>query len=442
MSRIEGIRRLLHIPGTRTGIERAVDDELRFHFEMTMRDLMSKGMNADDARREAERRFGDVRGTRERLASIDQSRAMREQRAEWWSGFTQDFRYALRGLRLKPWFAFAVIATLGLGIGANATMFGIVDRLLFRPPNFLIAPDRASRLYLITTFRGKENTQSGLGYRRFLDLQESSKSFEAMTPFYTRKQVIGTGDATRETRVAVSGPDFWKMFAVKPVIGRFFGNEDSDVHNPSAVAVLSYAFWETQYGARNDVIGSMVDIGARNLRSAASGLQRTVAPPTAPEMDHEGSFRVGETLRDAGNTASDAMSGAADKIRDRFDEGVAYARENFGNAQESLKNAQSSLADLLERQPLVLGVIGLAIGAAVAGAFRTSDLENEWVGDLSDDVKADLNARAGAVSQSLHEASDTLKAELSDTGAEAIDRVKQAGMDAADAAREKGRRLS
>ena len=181
----------------------------------------------------------------------------------------------------------------------------------------------------------------------------------------------------------------------------------------------------------------MVDIGARNVRSAASVLHRTAAPPTAPEMDHEGSLRVGETLRDAGNTASDAMSGAANKIRDRFDEGVAYARENFGNAQESLKNAQSSLADMLEQQPLVLGVIGLAIGAAVAGAFRTSDLENEWVGDLSDDVKADLNARAGAVSQSMREASDTLKAELSDTGTEAIDRVKQAGMDAADAARGK-----
>ena len=184
----------------------------------------------------------------------------------------------------------------------------------------------------------------------------------------------------------------------------------------------------------------MVDIGARNLRSAASGLQRTAAPPTAPEMDHKGSSRVGETLRDAGNAASDAMSGAADKIRDRVDEGVAYARENFGKlgpGKEYFTEAQSSLADMLERQPLVLGAIGLAIGAAVAGAFRTSVLENEWIGDLSDDVKADLNTRAGAVSQSLREASDTLKAELSNTGAEAIDRVKPAGMDAADAARQK-----
>ena len=232
----------------------------------------------------------------------------------------------------------------------------------------------------------------------------------------------------------------------------FFDSLASAVQeNPIAAALIGGgALWllsgnDRLKGAASSAAAAaspMVDIGARNLRSAASGLQRTAAPPTAPEMDHEGSFHVGETLRDAGNAASDAMSEAADKISDRFDEGVAYARENFGKlspGKESLAKAQSSLADMLERQPLVLGAIGLAIGVAVAGAFRTSDLENEWIGDLSDDVKADLNKRAGAVSQSLREASDTLKAELSDTGAEAIDRVKQAGMDAADAAREKVR---
>jgi hypothetical protein len=188
---------------------------------------------------------------------------------------------------------------------------------------------------------------------------------------------------------------------------------------------------------------SAADAGTRNLREAASRFQITAAPPTAPELDHEGSFRPGETLREASTAASDAMSGAADKIRERFDEGVAYARENFsklGNplpGKEAFAEAQSSLAGVLDRQPLVLGAVGLAIGATVAGAFRTSDLENEWVGELSDDMKADLNTRVGAVSQSLREASDTLKAEVSGTGAEAVDRVKQAGINAADAAKEK-----
>ena len=232
----------------------------------------------------------------------------------------------------------------------------------------------------------------------------------------------------------------------------FFDSLASAVQeNPIAAALIGGgALWllsgnDRLKGAASSAAAAaspMVDIGARNLRSAASGLQRTAAPPTAPEMDHQGSFHVGETLRDAGNAASDAMSEAAEKISDRFDEGVAYARENFSKlspGKKSLAKAQSSLADMFERQPLVLGAIGLAIGAAVAGAFRPSDLENQWIGDLSDDVKADLNKRAGAVSESLREASDTLMAELSDTGAEAIDRVKQAGLDAADAAREKVR---
>jgi hypothetical protein len=221
--------------------------------------------------------------------------------------------------------------------------------------------------------------------------------------------------------------------------------------NPLAAALIGGgAFWllagnEKMKSAASSATAAaspMVDMGARSLRSAASILEQTAAPPTAPEMDHDRSFHVGETLRDAGNATSDAVSGAAEKIKDRFEEGVAYARENFSKVgdplpgKEAFTKAQTSLADMLERQPLVLGAIGLVIGATVAGAFRTSDLENEWIGELSDDVKADLNTRAGAVSQSLREASDTLKAELSDTGAEAVDRIKQAGMDAAEVARE------
>ena len=232
----------------------------------------------------------------------------------------------------------------------------------------------------------------------------------------------------------------------------FFGGLVSAVRdNPLAAALIGGgALWlligeKKLKGAASSATAaasSAVNEGTRNLREAASSFH-TTAPPTAPEMDQEGSFRVGETLRQAGTAASDAISGAADRVRDRFDEGVAYAQENFGRlgnplpGKEAFTRAHSSLSDVLERQPLVVGAIGLAIGAAAASAFAMSDVENEWVGDLSDGVKADLNERAGAVTQSLREASDTLKAELSDTGAEAVDRAKRAGMDAIDAAREK-----
>jgi len=94
-----------------------------------------------------------------------------------------------------------------------------------------------------------------------------------------------------------------------------------------------------------------------------------------------------------------------------FDEGVT-AQENFsklGNSfpdKETINSAKSSLADMLEWQPLVFGAVGIAIGAAVAGAFRACEIENKYIGETSDDVKADLNRRAGAVSQALRDASE------------------------------------
>ena len=261
MTRVPGLKRILRIERDRATVERAVDDELQFHFEMTMRDLMNSGMTPDEARREATRRFGDVQRTRERLATIDRSRLGRERRVEWWNAFAQDLRYAIRGLRLKPGFAIAVALTLGLGIGANATMFGIVDRLLFRPPTFLIAPDRASRLYVATTNRGQENIRSYIGYRRYLDFKEMTTSYDAMTPFYSNKLAVGAGDATREMEVGIGAADLWRMFAIKPAIGRFFTAAEDVPPDGSHVVVLSYAFWQTQFGGKKDVLGSSLDIG-------------------------------------------------------------------------------------------------------------------------------------------------------------------------------------
>ncbi|MGE5731212.1 MAG: ADOP family duplicated permease, partial [Gemmatimonas sp.] len=261
MPRIPGVRRLLRLDHHATGVQRAVDDELRFHFEMTTRELMAKGLSPEEARREAQRRFGDVQITRDRLTSIDQARAVHERRTEWWSAFAQDLRYALRGLRLKPAFAAAVIVTLGLGIGANATMFDIVDRLLFRPPRYLIAPERASRLYLARMNRGKEVIGTDMGYRRYLDLRTMTKSFDAMTPFLTNDFPVGSGDATRTMSIGVSGPDLWKMFDVKPVIGRFFTPEEDTPPAGARVVVLSYAYWQTEFGGRSSALGSIIDIG-------------------------------------------------------------------------------------------------------------------------------------------------------------------------------------
>ena len=177
-----------------------------------------------------------------------------------------------------------------------------------------------------------------------------------------------------------------------------------------------------------------------NLRSSAPEFANS--PPTAPEMDH-GSLHDGHTLSEITSAASEASSGAANAIKDRLGEGATYARESFSKATEALSpketiaNVQSSISSLIERQPLVLGAVGLAVGVAVASAFTASDLENEWIGEVSDRVKEDLEARAGSVSHSVREASDTLKATFRDIGSEAADRLQETGRNVMDAAREK-----
>ena len=225
--------------------------------------------------------------------------------------------------------------------------------------------------------------------------------------------------AARENPVAaalIGGGALWFLI----------GNEK--IKSAASLATAT-AFPSVRYGSAQSAIGR-------------SRYEATPAPPTAPEIDHEGSFGLGETLRHASTAASDAVSKAADQIKDRFDEGADYARDNLGKLGETLPGketftrAQSSLSDLLERQPLVLGAIGLAVGAAVAGAFRTSDLENEWVGEYSDTSRKIKQARR-RLSKSVREAADTLKNEIKDAGTETFDRVKRAGMDAAEAAGQK-----
>jgi hypothetical protein len=219
--------------------------------------------------------------------------------------------------------------------------------------------------------------------------------------------------------------------------------------NPAAAVLIGGgALWlltgneKMKSAARSmtSAVSLATDLGARAAQSAASVLESS--PPTAPELDDEGSH-IGETVRRAAGVASDAMSKTANRVKAGLDGGVAYVQENLGKMADPLpgkqayEKAQSSLASALERQPLLLGAVGLAIGAAIAGAFRISDLENEVVGKFSDEVKSDLNARTDAVARSVREASDTLKAEFSDVGAEALDLAKQTGLDAAvDAARE------
>ncbi len=173
----------------------------------------------------------------------------------------QDIAYAIRGIRAKSLFTLAVVSTLALGIGANATMFGIVDRLLFRPPPLMKAPETAHRIYLFQTFRGRERASSGGQYVRYADIRRWTTSFSAVAGYSAGDQAVGTGEAAREMRIGMVSASFFGFFDAPPILGRYFMEAEDTPPVGSAVVVLSHAMWQSNYGGRGDVLGSTVQIG-------------------------------------------------------------------------------------------------------------------------------------------------------------------------------------
>ena len=106
----------------------------------------------------------------------------------------QDVRYALRGLRRSPTFAATVVATLGLGLGANAAMFGVVDRLMFRPLAFLRDPGSVRRIYWQLDNRGTTSATRTTYYTRYLDLAKWTHSFSQVAAFSERDVAVGDGE--------------------------------------------------------------------------------------------------------------------------------------------------------------------------------------------------------------------------------------------------------
>ncbi len=229
-------------------------EELRFHRARLEHEAAAAGATHEQAARAAAQRLGNVLGHRE--ASRDRWSW------PWLDNLLQDVRYGARGLRRSPGFTVAVILTLGLGIGANAAMFGVIDRLMFRPLPFLRAPARVHRVYLESTNRGRANLQSGgYEYTAYLDLQKFSSSFEAWTAWADFTTAIGQGDASREQLVGMVSGSFFEFFEARPVLGRFFGPADDQVPEGAQVVVLSYPLWQAEYGGR-DVLGEVLYVGS------------------------------------------------------------------------------------------------------------------------------------------------------------------------------------
>ena len=144
---------------------RDVDDELRFHFAQGVEEFEAAGFSHEEALAEARKQFGDLPSVRAELVHIDERIARRRGATMWLNSVAQDLRYAFRSLRRQPAFAAAVIATLILAVGANLTVFSLVDALFFRPPAGVVDPATVRRLYNVQPNLAGSVTGKSVGAR-------------------------------------------------------------------------------------------------------------------------------------------------------------------------------------------------------------------------------------------------------------------------------------
>ena len=234
-------------------VARELDDEIRFHMEKEIEKLTASGIPADEAMRQARVAFGGVERIKDDTRDVSG--------VAWIENLGTDIRYAARSLRARPAFVAAVVLTLGLGIGANVVMFGIVDHLLLRVPPYLRDAPRVHRVYLSHTSEGQEITEATTEYARYLDLTRLTRTFEATAVVAGKTFAIGAGENTREMPVGVVSASFWGFFDARPALGRYFTSQEDSAPTGSPVAVISYAFWQLQYGGAPNVLGQSLQIG-------------------------------------------------------------------------------------------------------------------------------------------------------------------------------------
>jgi predicted permease len=181
------------------------------------------------------------------------------------NGLLQDLRYALRTLARSPGLSLAAVLTLGLGIGANSAMFGVVDRLFFRPPAHVVDPDRVVRLYVTTTDSPWGTNTSPIGtYPRYEDFRDHAQSFAAVAAYGVGTFSLGLGPQAEPVTGRLVTASFFSVLGVRPELGRFWGADEDSVGRAAHVAVLSREFWMRRFGADRAVLGKTLQLG-RNV---------------------------------------------------------------------------------------------------------------------------------------------------------------------------------
>ena len=170
------------------------------------------------------------------------------------NALAQDLRFALRSFRKSPSFAAIAVLTLALGVGANTTLFSVVNGVLLNPlpyphPEQLVAIHGKTPGY----------DEGPITYLNFLDWQRQNKTFVSMAIYRGQDyNYTGTADSERLSGYMISA-DFFPTLGVTPILGRTFNASDDRI-GAAPVVVIGGGFWKRKFGSAPDIIGTALNL--------------------------------------------------------------------------------------------------------------------------------------------------------------------------------------
>jgi predicted permease len=238
------------------GREEAIDEEIRAHLAMAVRDRVERGELPEDAERAARREFGN-------------ELLIKEVTREMWGWvaverFVEDLSYVFRQMRRSPGFTAIALITLALGLGATTAMFSLVNGVLLEPMKFP-EPGRLYEVQTIVAPRFKANRPWPVNARHFYEWRTHGQSWEQIALIDGLDLTLtGSGEPQRLAGLAVSY-NFFRTLGVQPAEGRdFLAGEELPGH--SNVVILADSLWRTRFAADPSIVGRTIELsGEPNL---------------------------------------------------------------------------------------------------------------------------------------------------------------------------------
>ena len=275
------IRRAFRLALRRRDLTEAeIDEELAYHLELRVEQLTARGLTRAEAESEARRRFGASWEAAVRtLHNVGNHREAKLGFRERFDALSSDVAYAVRRLVRQPSFSLVVILTFALGIGANATIFGVVDRLLLRPPPHVVRPAEVMQVGIMLNSRGSARFSGRFSYPFFEMLRADTAAFsDVILSTGTATSTLNPGPNAEPITTSIVSGGFFTSLGTRSALGRLF-RVDDDIESAPPVAVLSHAFWQRRFAGERSIIGQTLRIGPGQFTVVG------IAPPEFTGVD-------------------------------------------------------------------------------------------------------------------------------------------------------------